>query len=115
MPNANESRYRIESRRIIYQVIEDNVLGPVQTLPHEDVLELRAKLREAYPFGDASYPYRIWCEEIRSALGFEVKKPKRHPKKHLVPRHKVMPSMQQWAWERGILAAFVLLASLLLW
>lgn len=105
MKSATESRWRIESRRIIHQVIEDNVLGPVQTLPHEDVLELRAKLREAYPFGEKKfYPYRIWCEEVRHALGFEVRKPKRYAKKRTLPRHKIMPSMRQWAAERGILA-----------
>lgn len=104
MPNANESRYRVESRKIIHKVIEDNVFGPVQTLPHEDVLELRAKLREAYPFGDVSYPYRIWCEEVRHALGFVVKKPKRYPRKISVPRHKVMPCMRAWAQKQGILA-----------
>lgn len=104
MPNANESRYRVESRKIIHQVIENHVFGPVQTLPPEDVLELRVKLREAYPFGAAAYPYRIWCEEIRHALGYEVKKPKRYPKKRTVPRHKVMPCMREWAARQGILA-----------
>jgi len=63
------------------------------------------KLREAYPFGSMEgYPYRIWCEEVRHALGFEVKKPKRYGKKKVIPRHKVMPSMLKWAKERGILA-----------
>lgn len=110
MKPATESRYRVESRRIIHQVIEDNVHGPVQTLLHHDILELRAKLREAYPYGEKRfYPYRIWCEEVRHALGFEVRKPKRYHKPRLIPRHKVMPCMREWALNKGILAALMLL------
>ena len=99
------SPWRREARRIVAQVIEDHVFGPVQCLPHGDVLELRAKLRESYPFGEKEhYPYRVWCQEVRSALGFEVKMPKRKHKRKLVAVHNVMPSMRAWAKERGILA-----------
>lgn len=56
------SPLRREARTVIARVIDDNVLGPVQCLPHGDVLELRAKLREAYPWVNRFelYPYRIW-------------------------------------------------------
>lgn len=99
------SPWRREARRVIARVIDDNVFGPVQTLPHGDVLELRVKLRDAYPFDrKEGYPYRVWCQEVRSALGFEVRMPKRHYKKKLISAQRVMPSMLAWAKERGILA-----------
>ena len=98
------SPWRLEARRTIARVIEDNVFGPVQCLPHGDVLELRSKLREAYPFGAKEYyPYRIWCQEVRAALGFEVKVPKRHRKRKPVLARNIMPSMRTWARELGIL------------
>ena len=33
---------------------------------------LRKALREAYPFGEREYwPYKVWCDEIRSQLGLK--------------------------------------------
>lgn len=98
------SQWRRDARRVIAKVIEDNVFGPVQTLPHEDVLELRTLLRRAYPFGPKShYPYRVWCQEVRLALGFEVRMPKRFHKKKSIPARNVMPCMREWARQKGIL------------
>ena len=51
MKTATTSPHRRKARAVIHQVIEDNVLGPVQLLPHDDVLELRVKLRAAYRKG----------------------------------------------------------------
>ncbi len=81
---------RRRARAIILQVIEDNVLGPVQTLPKGDILELRRKLRDAYPWGERKYwPYKVWCEEVRSALGFIVRKaPPPAAEAAPVPRHR---------------------------
>ena len=40
--------------------------------------ELKRFLRDAYPFGQRAYhPYRIWCEEVRRALGLPVAKTSR--------------------------------------
>lgn len=31
--------------------------------------ELRAKIREAYPYGErAMHPYKIWCDEVKKQL-----------------------------------------------
>jgi hypothetical protein len=97
------SPYRSEARAIIAQVIEDNVRGAAQCLPRGDVLELRRKLREAYPFVKAEpYPYRVWCQEVRHALGYPVKLPARKSKPRIIPAHKILPSMLAWAKERGL-------------
>lgn len=38
-----------------------------------DQNELRALLREAYPFGErAHWPYTVWLREVRRALGVEA-------------------------------------------
>lgn len=105
MKPANPGTRRREARSIIMQVIEDHVHGPVQTLPREDVLELRRILRDAYPYGEKKHwPYKVWCEEVRSALGFPDPKPRPYKKKPFrVASHNIMPSMREWAKERGIL------------
>ncbi len=96
---------RRRARAIILQVIEDNVLGPVQTLPKGDILELRSKLRDAYPWGERRHwPYKVWCEEVRSALGYIVRKASRRPKPRRYRASQVMPSMREWAAARGLLA-----------
>jgi hypothetical protein len=34
--------------------------------------EVRAALREAYPFGERKYwPYKVWCDEVRYQLGIK--------------------------------------------
>lgn len=46
--------------------------------------ELRRLLRDAYPWGPRRYhPYRIWCEEVRRALGLPRKKTSRSPRVRL--------------------------------
>ena len=40
----------------------------------EDMKALRAALRAAYPFGERAYwPYKVWCDEVRSQLGLKKK------------------------------------------
>ncbi len=105
MKTANPGTRRRYARTIIMSVIEDHVHGPVQLLPKEDVLELRRVLRDHYPFGEEKHwPYKVWCEEVRCALGFPDPKPRPYKKKPFrVAAHSVMPSMREWAKARGIL------------
>lgn len=100
------SPWRREARTVIHQVIEDHVLGPAQCLPHEDVLELRKVLRVAYrdTFGGFGiYPYRIWCEEVRSALGYPILRRVRKKKSILYSERNVMPAMRDWARRNGLI------------
>lgn len=97
-PATPISPFRREARSIIAKVIEDNVLGHPHLLPHGDVLELRRKLRKAYPFGQKQwYPYRVWCEEVRHALGYPLKPPSRSRRQKPIPISKIMPCMVEWA------------------
>lgn len=107
MKTATTSQCRSEARRVIHQVIDDNVFGPVQCLPHGDVLELRVKLREAYPFGDrAHWPYKVWLEEIRTALGYaNTRKPRARKSSKRYGDHNVMPAMREWARKNGLIVA----------
>ena len=98
------SPLRREARRVISQVIDDHVWGTAHCLPHADILQLRAKLREFYPFKKGEiYPYRIWCEEVRNALGFEVRKAKRWAKPNFIHVQNVMPAMREWVKSKGLL------------
>lgn len=46
--------------------------------------ELRRLLRASYPFGQRQYhPYRIWCDEVRRALGLPRAKTSRSPRVRL--------------------------------
>lgn len=105
-PATPRSPIRRRARMLIAQVIEDNVFGPVQCLPHEDVLELRRLLRAAYPFDPVDkYRYYVWCQEVRAALGFVVRMPRRKPRPApLRPAHTIMPCMREWASKHGIIA-----------
>ena len=43
--------------------------------------EIRAKLRDAYPFGPrAMHPYKMWLKEIRHQMGVESKTTPKHPR-----------------------------------
>lgn len=113
MKTAKTSQWRREAQRVIHQVIEDNVFGPVQCLHHGDVLQLRAKLREAYPFGDrAHWPYKVWLEEIRTALGYaNTRKPRSRKSSKRYGDHNVMPAMREWARKNGLIVDETLTAS----
>ena len=39
-----------------------------------DLRFLRSALRDAYPWGPLSHPYKIWCDEVRVQLGLKPKK-----------------------------------------
>lgn len=107
MDTTPVSPTRRESRKLILGIIEDHVQAPlnVQTLPKGDVLELRKLFRQAFPYGSRKgWCYRVWCQEVRAALGYPVRKAKRYerPVKH--HSHRVIPAMRDWAEECGILA-----------
>lgn len=70
--------WRDQARPIIAEVI--------RRVGTADRKQLRAALREAYPWGPRQYhPYRIWCHEIRVQLG-EVKPRSPHPRvRHVQP------------------------------
>jgi len=57
----------------------------VSELGREDTPQLRAALRDAYPFGERRYhPYRIWCDEINVQLG-KRQFGASNPRKGLIP------------------------------
>lgn len=63
------SYWRDKAAPIVRQVLADTKGRPE--------CEIKAALRDAYPFGQRQYhPYKIWCDEIRRQRG---QKPKRGP------------------------------------
>lgn len=47
--------------------------------------EIRAALREAYPYGERDmWPYRVWCSEVRKQLGIEARKRGRRHRQELI-------------------------------
>jgi hypothetical protein len=59
--------WRDSARPRIAKVIEE--------VGTEDMKALRKALFEAYPYGERRYwPYKVWCDEIRTQLG--LKRPK---------------------------------------
>lgn len=53
--------WRDVARPIIARTLRENV---GKTVP-----ELRAALRQAYPFGPRQYwPYKVWCDEVRRQM-----------------------------------------------
>lgn len=107
MDTTPVSPTRREARKLILGIIEDHVQSPltVQTLPKGDVLELRKLFRQAFPYGTRKgWCYRVWCQEVRAALGYQVKKSKRYERAAKHQGHRVIPAMREWAEERGILA-----------
>lgn len=64
------STWREKAAPIIRKVIADNAGATHQ--------ELRALLRDAYPFGERKYhPYKIWCDEVNAQLGTKKIKPRK--------------------------------------
>lgn len=104
MDTTPSSPIRREARTIILQVIEDHVRGPIQTLPVADLKELRPLIRAAYPWPEErkGWKVRVWRQEVRAALGYQIRKPRRHVKIAPVDADRVMPSMRAWAKERGL-------------
>lgn len=58
MTYPGASYWRDKARPIIREVLAETAGKPER--------EIKAALREAYPFGPRQYhPYKIWCDEIR--------------------------------------------------
>lgn len=54
----NESKWRAHAAPIIARVLRETAGKPEK--------EIKAALREAYPFGERKYwPYKMWCKEVR--------------------------------------------------
>lgn len=59
--------WRDSAKPIIAKVLKDN--------QGKTFKEIRAALREAYPFGERKYhPYKIWCDEIKVQTGRKKRK-----------------------------------------
>lgn len=99
---ATMSPYRVWARKVIDQVISENVHGPVGCLKKEDLRELKKILYTAVCFGGLSvWEKRILREEWRVTLGYPAtNKPKM---KRLYGRQDVMPAMREWAIKNGVI------------
>lgn len=98
-----KSPLRRKARREIQDVIDAFVRGPAECLAAGDVLELRRELRNACPWrNESAYHLQIWREEVRMALGYVVKRPRRALR---LERHErdIMPSMREWARRNGLI------------
>lgn len=63
-----ESQWRKKSAEVILDVLDQ--CGSLTT--PEDMKAVRARLSEAYPFGEKKYhPYKIWLDEIKRQLGLK--------------------------------------------
>jgi len=61
-----ESHWRSTAAEVIAEVLDQ--CGPLLT--PEDEKACRARLREAYPFGEKKYhPYKVWLDEIARQMG----------------------------------------------
>lgn len=99
-----KSPLRRKARREVQQVIEDHVRGPAECLTAGDVLELRRVLRDACPWrNESAYHLQIWREEVRLALGYVVKKPRRRVHRRTFGEGDVMPAMREWARAKGLI------------
>lgn len=67
MTGSLDSPWRRKAREICDRVRRES--------PEARGKDLRRLLRQAYPFGQRKFhPYRIWCSEVRRALGISAVK-----------------------------------------
>ena len=63
-----QSHWRKTAAEVISEVLDQ--CGTVDFSSPENYKAVRARLREAYPFGEKKYhPYKIWLDEIQRQLG----------------------------------------------
>ena len=100
------SQTRVWARKIIDQVIADNVLGPVTCLHAEDLKLVRRILRETVSLsGLSAWEKKILREEWRATLGYpRPREPKIKVRRTLEARD-ILPSMRPWAIQRGLIPA----------
>lgn len=66
-----ESRWRVEARRVIDEVL--NTLSPNATF-----YQKRKAVSLAYPFGPReNHPYKVWLDEVKKAISVKKRNPKR--------------------------------------
>jgi hypothetical protein len=98
------SETRVWARQIIDQVIADNVHGPVQNLPKEDLLQVRKILREKCPLaGLSAWEKKVIREEFRAVLGLPIAVRPKMRRRHQLEERDILPSMREWARQKGIL------------
>lgn len=103
---STASETRVWARKIIDQVIADNVLGPVTCLHAEDLKLVRRILRETVPLaGLSAWEKRILREEWRATLGYPRRyEPKMRVRRTLEARD-ILPCMRPWAIQHGLIPA----------
>jgi hypothetical protein len=102
---ATLSQTRVWAREIIDKVIAENVLGPVQSLPKSDLLELRKIIRQRYPLaGLSSWQKKILREELRYTLGYPLTRTPKMRRIHYLTSRDVLPSMLPWAKAHGLIS-----------
>lgn len=98
------SETRVWARKIIDQVIAENVLGPVQRLPKEDLLQVRKIIRQKVPLvGLSRWEIKILREEFRAALGHPYPRLPKMRRRTQMEERDILPSMRPWARKNGIL------------
>jgi hypothetical protein len=103
-PTGTMSETRVWARTIIDQVIADNVLGPIQSLPKEDLLQVRKILREKCPLvGLSAWEKKILREEFRAVLGLPISVRPKMRRRYQIEERDILPSMRDWAREKGLL------------
>jgi hypothetical protein len=65
-----QSRWRAQAAEVISEVVANCEMEGGNITTPEGEKALRARLREAYPFGERQYyPYKVWLDEIARQIG----------------------------------------------
>lgn len=100
------SKTRVWARQIIDQVIAENVLGPVQRLPKEDLLQVRKIIRQKVPLAGLSrWEIKVLREEFRAALGHPYPRRPKMRRRYQLQDRDILPCMRSWARKNGLLNA----------
>lgn len=83
------------------------VCATLKALPKDaDAKAKRKALRDAYPFGARKHwPYKMWCSVVREALDTTTPGKIQSRRPHYSRRKPVtdfMPSLRQWALDKGL-------------
>lgn len=69
--------------------------------------QVRARIRDAYdqyPHPRSGYPYQVWLQERRFALGERTRTQRMLHRAGLIDPDKIIPTTVPWATERGLVA-----------
>ncbi len=101
---ATMSETRVWARKVIDQVIADNVFGPVGCLHADDLRALRRILYNIAGFVSLSaWEKQILREEWRVTLGHPPKRKPKMKRLHGLTDRDVLPSMRAWARKNGLI------------